>query len=170
MIYSLSFTADFSKQEIELVTFWNSNFLIRYFLYLYFKCYPLRKPTIPSSLCLLTNPPTPASLSWHSLTLGHQSFSGPRASPPIEERPPLFHMQLKPGVPPRVLFGWWFSPWELWESTGWLDSCLKFLKGKLLSQCKTMVTYAVLMAYCWMTKVGRSQGNVPPRGIFHLGH
>jgi len=23
-------------------------------------------------------------------------------------------MQLEPWVPPCVLFGWWFSPWELW--------------------------------------------------------
>jgi hypothetical protein len=23
-------------------------------------------------------------------------------------------MWLKPWVPPCVLFGWWFSPWELW--------------------------------------------------------
>jgi hypothetical protein len=26
---------------------------------------------------------------------------------------PLLHMQLEPWVPPSVLFGWWFSPWEL---------------------------------------------------------
>jgi hypothetical protein len=25
------------------------------------------------------------------------------------------HMQLESWVPPCVLFGWWFSPWELWE-------------------------------------------------------
>jgi hypothetical protein len=43
-------------------------------------------PGFPSEnpLQLLTNPPTPASLSWHSHTLGHQAFSGPRASPPID--------------------------------------------------------------------------------------
>jgi hypothetical protein len=23
-------------------------------------------------------------------------------------------MRLEPWVPPCVLFGWWFSPWELW--------------------------------------------------------
>jgi len=27
---------------------------------------------------------------------------------------PLLHMQLEPWVCPCVLFGWWFSPWELW--------------------------------------------------------
>jgi hypothetical protein len=42
------------------------SFLIRYFLYLHFNCYPfswfpLWKPPIPSPLPLLTNPPTPTS-------------------------------------------------------------------------------------------------------------
>ena len=82
--------------------------LIRYFLYLHFKCYPLswfslRKPLIPSPLPLLTNPPTSASLSWHSPTLGHQAFSGSRASPPIDVQG---HSQLEPWVPLCVLFGW----------------------------------------------------------------
>ena len=27
----------------------------------------------------------------------------------------LYYMHLKPWVPPCVLFGWWFSPWELWR-------------------------------------------------------
>ena len=57
-------------------------FFIRYFLYLHFKCYllssfPLQKSPIPSSLPLLTNSPTPASLSWHFHTLGHEAFTGP---------------------------------------------------------------------------------------------
>jgi hypothetical protein len=96
-------------------------FIIRYFLYLHFKCYPLssfplQKPPIPSPLTLLTNPPTPVSWSWHSPILGHRAFTEPRTSPPIDDRQghPLLHMQLKPWVPPCVLFGWWFSPWELW--------------------------------------------------------
>jgi hypothetical protein len=65
-------------------------FFIRYFLYLHFKCYPLswfplQKPPIPFPLPLLTNPPTPASWPWHSLTLGYKAFTGPRASPPTED-------------------------------------------------------------------------------------
>ena len=63
-------------------------------------------PPIPYPLPLLTNPPTLASLSWHPTTLGHQAFTGPRSSPPID----VLHMQLEPWVPPCVLFGWWFSP------------------------------------------------------------
>jgi hypothetical protein len=47
--------------------------------------------------------------------VGQQAFTGLRASPPIDTQqghPPL-HMQLEPWVAPCVLFGWWFSPWEL---------------------------------------------------------
>jgi hypothetical protein len=67
-------------------------------------------------LPLLTNPPTPASWSWHSSTLVHRTFIGPRAFPPIDDWQghPLLHMQLEPWVPPCVFFGWWFSPRELW--------------------------------------------------------
>jgi hypothetical protein len=74
-------------------------------------------PKPPYSLPLLTNPPTPASWPWHSPTLGHRAFIGQRASPPIDDwlGHPLLYMQLEPWVPPCVFFGWWFSPWELWE-------------------------------------------------------
>jgi hypothetical protein len=49
-------------------------------------------------------------------TLGHRTFSGPRASPPIDDQPghPLLYMQLEPGVPPWVFFDWWFNLGELW--------------------------------------------------------
>jgi hypothetical protein len=45
--------------------------------------------------------------------LGHQAFT--RASPFIDvpQGHPLIHMQLEPWVCPCVLFGWWFSPWDL---------------------------------------------------------
>jgi hypothetical protein len=32
---------------------------------------------------------------------------------PLMPNNPLLHMQLEPWVPPCVLFGWWFSLWEL---------------------------------------------------------
>jgi hypothetical protein len=106
----------------DYVAFWSGkSFLIRYLLYLHFKCcplswFPLQKPPTPSYLPLFTNPPTPTSWSWHSPTLGHRAFTGPRASPPIDDRlgHPLLHMQLESWIPPCVLFAWWFSPWELW--------------------------------------------------------
>jgi hypothetical protein len=77
---------------------------------------PTLKTPIPYPLPLLNNPPTPASLSWHSPTLGPWAFTGPRASPliDVQQGHTLIHMCLKPWVPAYVLFGWWFSHWELW--------------------------------------------------------
>jgi hypothetical protein len=65
---------------------------------------PVETP-IPSVSLLLINLPTPTSLPWHSPTLGHRAFSGPRASPPINDLlgHPLLHMQLESWVPPCVL-------------------------------------------------------------------
>ena len=88
-------------------------FVIGYFLYLHFKCYPLSwfplpKSPIPfSSPYPPTNLPTPVSLSWHSPTLGHLAFTGQRASLPIDtpKGHPLLHMQLEPWDPPYVLLG-----------------------------------------------------------------
>jgi hypothetical protein len=82
-----------------------------------FFVFPPKKNPIPSPLSLLTNQHTPISLYWHPLAaLGHKAFTGPRASPPIDVQQghPLLHIQLEPWVPPCVLFGWWFNPWELW--------------------------------------------------------
>jgi len=83
--------------------------------------FPLRKPTIPSPHpyfyeVLPTSLLISASLPWHFSTLGHRAFPGPRASPPIVawQGHPLLHKRLEPWVAPCVLFGWWFSPWELW--------------------------------------------------------
>ena len=72
-------------------------------------------PHTLSPLPLLTNVPTPASWPWHSPILGHRTFTGLRASSPIDDRlgHPLLHMKLEPQVLPCVFFGWWFSPWEL---------------------------------------------------------
>ena len=60
--------------------------------------------------------PTPTFPPWHFPTLEHQAFTGPRAYPSIDAQQGhhLLHIQLEPWVPPCVLFGWWFSPWELW--------------------------------------------------------
>jgi hypothetical protein len=71
--------------------------------------------------CSSTHPPTPTSLPSYSPTLGHLAFIGPRASPPIDVRQChlLLHRWMEPLVPPCVLFCWWFSPRELWDSC-WL--------------------------------------------------
>jgi hypothetical protein len=71
--------------------------------------YPLPPPPAPQ-------PTHSHSWSWHSI-LGHRAFTGPRASPPIDDRlgHPLLHIQLEPHVPPCVFFDWWYSSKELWE-------------------------------------------------------
>jgi hypothetical protein len=52
-----------------------TDFLIRYFLHLHFKCYP--KSPLYSPSALLPNPPTPAFWLWHSPVLGHIFFARP---------------------------------------------------------------------------------------------
>ena len=49
-------------------------------------------------------------------TLEHRALTGQRAFHLIDEQQghPLLHIRLEPWVSPYVLFGWWFSPWELW--------------------------------------------------------
>jgi hypothetical protein len=73
-------------------------YISRYFLYLHFKCYPLSwlNPKIPYPPA--PNPPTPTPWPRHSPILGHRSFTGPRASPSIDDLlgHPLLHMQLEP--------------------------------------------------------------------------
>ena len=105
--YTLPLTLAF-LQIICSLFFW-------YFLYLHFKCYALswflpRKPSMLLPLPLITNAPTLASLLWHSPTLEHRAFSGVRDYPPID----VLHMQLEPWLPPCILFGWCFCPWEFW--------------------------------------------------------
>jgi hypothetical protein len=89
-----------------------------YFIYLHFKCYPL-------SWFPLQNPPSHPPPSVSMRVIPHPSthsylptgaFTGPMASSPIDTQQGhlLLYMQLEPWVTPCVLFGWWFSPWELW--------------------------------------------------------
>jgi hypothetical protein len=71
---------------------------------------PLKNP-IPSPTCPAPQPTHSHSQSWPSPILGHRTFIGPRASPPIDDRlgHPQLHIQLKPHVPPCVFFDCWFS-------------------------------------------------------------
>jgi hypothetical protein len=68
---------------------------IRYFLHLYFKCYP-QSPLYPPP-ALLSNPLTPTFCPWHTPVLGYMIFTKPRASPPIDFQlgHPLLHIQLE---------------------------------------------------------------------------
>jgi hypothetical protein len=74
---------------------------------------------LPASMRESPHPPTHSCLpGLTSPTLGHWAFTGPRTSPPIDawQGHPLLHMRLELWVTPCLLFGWWFSPWELWGS------------------------------------------------------
>jgi hypothetical protein len=55
-----------------------------------FNVFPLQisypKPLSPASMMVLTHPPTPASQTWPSSTLGHQASMRPRVSLPIDAR------------------------------------------------------------------------------------
>jgi hypothetical protein len=55
----------------------------------------------PASMRVFFHPPTSASLPSNSPTLGHQAFTGPRASPPTDaiQGRSLLHMRLEPWVP-----------------------------------------------------------------------
>jgi hypothetical protein len=71
---------------------------------------------IPASLRVFPYPPTYHPFGpWNSCTLGHQTPSGKRASPPndVQKGHPLPHMQQALWVPPCVFFCWWSSPREL---------------------------------------------------------
>ena len=97
--YSFSLPQPLVHSLLFLLPYWAPFCIFK--IYLHFKCYhpsqfPLHNPSIPFSPLLLwgcspTHPPTSTSQQSH----------------------PLLHMQLEPWIPPRVLFSWWFSPWEL---------------------------------------------------------
>jgi hypothetical protein len=82
-----------------------------------FLSFPSENPlSSPPLLSPHAHQSTHSSWPCHSLIRGHRAFTGPRASPPTDDRlgHPLLHMQLEKWVPPCVFFGWWFSPRELW--------------------------------------------------------
>ena len=68
--------------------------------------YPILPP--PASIrLLLTHPPTPVLPPWYCHTLGHQTPSGPRASPPtdVQQGHSLPHMWPVAWVTSCVFFG-----------------------------------------------------------------
>jgi hypothetical protein len=83
-----------------------SHFLLGIFFLYISNAIPKDPYTLPPP-ALLLNPPTTASLHWHSPVLGHMIFTRPRASPPIDGLlgHPLLHMQLET---------------QLWEGGYWL--------------------------------------------------
>jgi len=102
------------------------SFFRYFFIYLHFKCYPFY---LFPAINHLPHPPLPHLLWSYSLTpiSSHlpalifpytegPALAGPRTSPPIDAQQghPLLHMKRELWVCPHVLFGWWFSPWQLW--------------------------------------------------------
>jgi hypothetical protein len=92
------------------------------------------KNTLPSPPPPVNQPTHSASLSWDSPTLGHQAFSGPRATPPtdVQKGHTLLHMQLEPCVPPWVLFGlvvgkFGDTGWYIWLFLLWGYKLLQLL-------------------------------------------
>jgi len=81
--------------------------------FLHFKCDPF-SPSIYQPLPTHPFPPTHPDIPLHCL--GSPALAGPRDFPPFgaQQDHPLLHMQLEAWFCPCVLFGWWFSPWELW--------------------------------------------------------
>jgi hypothetical protein len=103
--FSFSFSFPFSLLDIFFICISNV---------ISFPSFPSKSP----HLSLLPYSPThPLPLPWQSPILGHITFTGPRASPPIDDQlgHHLLHMQPEPWVPSCVLFGWWLSSWALWR-------------------------------------------------------
>jgi hypothetical protein len=105
LFWHKSVHADRALMYIKQIFFSNYFYWV-FYLFTFQMLYPFLvvPPTPPHphlisfSLPLFTNPPTPTSWPWHSPTLGHRTFTGPRASPPIDDQlgHPLLHMQLEP--------------------------------------------------------------------------
>ena len=76
--------------------------IIRYFLYIHFKCYP--KSSLYPPPTRLPYPPTPTSWPWHSPVLGHIKFASPMGLLCSDGRLGhlLIHMQLETRAP-----GYW---------------------------------------------------------------
>ena len=95
-------------------------FFIRHFLYLYFKWYPIswfrfwNPPILSPHACSPNH-----TLLFLSLRIPYNGTQSLHRNKGLSShwwlaRPSSATYGLEPWVPPCVLFGWWFSPWELW--------------------------------------------------------
>jgi hypothetical protein len=81
--------------------------------------YPIPPP--PASMQVLpTHPPTlppgPGIAHWG---IEPSQEQGPPPIDALQGHHPL-HIWLELWIPPCLLFGWWFSPWQLWGRGIWL--------------------------------------------------
>jgi hypothetical protein len=97
---------------------WSSS-LIRYFLYLHFKCYPLSSFPLENSL-----PPSPSPCSpTHSLLLPGPGIPLHWGIESSQDKGPLLPLMTNKAIlcymcswsheSLHVYFSWWFRPWEL---------------------------------------------------------
>jgi hypothetical protein len=82
---------------------------------------PLSHSPPPASMRVLP-PPLPPHCPGIPLHWGTKPSQdqGPLLLEDARQSHPLLHMQLEPWVPPCVLYGWWFSRWELGGGGGWV--------------------------------------------------
>jgi hypothetical protein len=63
-------------------------------------------------------------------------------------------MHLEPWVPPCILFGWWFSPWELWGV--WLVDIVVLLMGLQAPSAPSVLSLTppsgTPCSFQWLTK------------------
>jgi hypothetical protein len=119
------------------------------------------------------------SWSWHAPILGHRTFTGPRASIPIDDRlgHPLLHLQLEPKNTPCVFFDWWFSCKELWGY--WLVHIDVFLGKFYCSFTGDIVLHAMddwEHPLLYLPSTGRApqekvlSGSCPQTSYWHLSY
>jgi hypothetical protein len=121
-IFLIQIPLNISIYSIEETKIIDTLFLLDFFIYISNvipfpgdNTNPVSHSPPPASMRVLPHPPTQILPSWHSPTLGHRSFPGPRASlsTDAQQGHPLLHMQLELWVLPCIFLGWWFSPWQL---------------------------------------------------------
>jgi hypothetical protein len=113
-------------------------FLIRYFLYLHFKCYPKSPPGPPPPL---PYPPTPTSWPWCSPVLRHIKFARPRTSLPSDDRLGhlLLHMQLETQALGVLVSSYCCSIYRVADPFSSLGTFLCLLGFSLAWACEVLV-------------------------------
>jgi hypothetical protein len=108
-----------------------------------------RYPIPPASMRVLPHTPTPAFPPWHSPHRGIQV---------LRDQGPL--LLLKPNkailatyvagavVAPCVLFGRWFSPWELWGGEVWLVGGVILPRGLQIPSVPSVLSLTPLRTPC----------------------
>jgi hypothetical protein len=99
--------------------------------------YPI--PLLPASMRVFYYPSCPTYPPWHSPTLRHRAFTGPRASSPIDAQQghPLLQMQLKP---------WSLHVYSLCLSQGFY-SCTNIMTKQQVGEERVYSTYTSTLLF-----------------------